>query len=248
MNASFIFQVRFPAARLWLAAAVAVAGASVLDARSGCLQAGNVFLPTKIGGPANIEVVSIKEARFQTVIKQQYDFSCGSAALASLLSFHYDRPVTELEVFKAMYDVGDQQRIQAYGFSLLDMKRYLESIGLRSDGFRVDLERLERAGVPALVLINTHGYKHFVLIKGMSRDEVVVGDPALGVRVMPKEDFLKMWNGIAFVVRSDVSMGRRHFNLAQDWGVRKRAPFGSALSRQSLASFTTHLTQLTNSF
>lgn len=248
MKTSVNFRVRFPAPRLWLAAVIAVAGMGVLDARTGCLQAGNIFLPTKVGGPANIEVISIKEARFQTVIKQQYDFSCGSAALASLLSFHYGQPVTEFEVFKAMYDIGDQKRIQSYGFSLLDMKRYLESKGLRSDGFRIEIDRLEKAGVPALTLINTHGYKHFVLIKGISRDEIVVGDPALGVRVMPREDFLKMWNGIAFVIRSDVSMGRRHFNLAQDWGVRKRAPFGSALSRQSLASFTTHLTQLTNSF
>lgn len=210
--------------------------------------AGTISLPGKMGGPIDIKVISLKEARFQTVIKQQFDFSCGSAALASLLSFHYEDPVTELDVFNEMYEAGDQQRIQAYGFSLLDMKKYLERRGYRADGFRIDLNRLEAAGVPALVLINTNGYRHFVLVKGLLGSEVVVGDPALGVRVIDRDIFEAMWNGVAFVIRSDVPVGRTHFNLAQDWGVRKRAPFGNALSKQGLAAFTVHLTNATNSF
>lgn len=209
---------------------------------------GTVVLPPVLGGPASIKVISLKEARFQTIIKQQFDFSCGSAALASLLTFHYDDPVTEIEIFREMYDSGDQARIQTYGFSLLDMKRYLERRGYRADGFKLDLDRLARAGIPALVLINTNGYKHFVLIKGIHGDEVVVGDPALGVRLLERSKFESMWNGIAFVIRSDVKLGREHFNLARDWGVRKKAPFGNALNSQSLASFTVHMTNLTNSF
>ena len=47
------------------------------------------------GGNFSINVSSIKEQRFKTIYKQQYDFSCGSATLASLLSFHYDDVVDE---------------------------------------------------------------------------------------------------------------------------------------------------------
>lgn len=216
---------------------------------SSAARAGTVVLPNAlIGGAARVKVISLKEARFQTIIKQQFDFSCGSAALASLLSFHYDYPVTEMAVFKEMYDNGDQARIQAYGFSLLDMKRYLERHGFQSDGFRVDIERLKKAALPALVLINTNGYKHFVLVKGILGEEVVVGDPALGVRVMHKDDFTKMWNGIAFVLRSEVETGQQHYNLVADWGVRKKAPFGAALSRENLTTLTVHLNNLTNGF
>ena len=211
-------------------------------------NAGTIFIPSPLGGPARVKVVSLKEARFQTVIKQQYDFSCGSAALASLLTFHYNHPVSENSVFTKMFEEGDQARIRRYGFSLLDMKKYLASVGYNSDGFRVGLERLEKARVPAIVLINTNGYKHFVIVKGLSDQEVLVGDPALGVRVWSREDFLNSWNGIIFVVRSQVSQGRKHFNLERDWKVRSKAPFGSALSRQSLASFSVHLTGTLNSF
>lgn len=221
----------------------AMIGAGALPA-----DAGSVAVPTSLGGPARIPVVSLKEARFQTVIKQQFDFSCGSAALASLLTYHYDDPTSEMDAFTDMYEKGDQARIQAYGFSLLDMKKYLERRGYRSDGFRVGLDRLATAGVPAIVLINTNGYRHFVLIKGILGHEVVVGDPALGVRVLPRDKFEAMWNGIAFVLRSNVQQGRQNFNLASDWDVRTKAPFGNALHKQSLAAFTVHLTGSTNSF
>ena len=49
-----------------------------------------------------LPVTSLKEARFRTTVRQQYDFSCGSAALATLLSHHYDFQVTEQEIFRDM--------------------------------------------------------------------------------------------------------------------------------------------------
>jgi len=210
--------------------------------------AGTVEVPVILGGPAHLKVTSLKEARFQTVIKQQFDFSCGSAALATLLTYHYEHPVDEMTVFTAMYERGDQARIRRSGFSLLDMKIYLESHGFKADGFELDLDRLRKAGVPAIVLINTNGYRHFVLIKGIEGDEVVVGDPALGVRIIERRRFEAMWNGVAFVVRSSATMGRKYFNQDKDWMVRAKAPFGSALSRQSLSNFTVHLTGAMNSF
>ncbi|RYF14189.1 MAG: peptidase C39, partial [Oxalobacteraceae bacterium] len=39
-------------------------------------------------------VTSLIGRRFETVVRQQYDFSCGSAALATLLRYHYDDPQT----------------------------------------------------------------------------------------------------------------------------------------------------------
>jgi uncharacterized protein len=73
---------------------------------------------------------------FSRTWHQQYDFSCGSAAVATLLTFQYDRPIDETTVFKEMYAVGDQAQIRAKGFSLLDMKRFLESRGYTADEFR----------------------------------------------------------------------------------------------------------------
>jgi uncharacterized protein len=190
-----------------------------------------------------IPVVSLREARFQTIILQKYDYSCGSAALASLLTYHYGRPTTEEEVFKAMFATGDQEKIQHEGFSLLDMKAHLARQGLVADGFKVTLERLSELGVPVITLISTGGYRHFVIVKGIDEDEIVLGDPAQGVIIVKKTQFKAVWSGIALIIRNEASRGKANFNLAQDWRVRQKAPFGTALTRNSLADFT-----LLNSF
>lgn len=189
-------------------------------------------------GDFKLRVVSLREARFKTIILQRYDYSCGSAALASLLTYHYGRPTSEEEVFKAMFATGDQEKIQREGFSLLDMKTHLARQGLNADGFKVTLDRIAELGVPVITLINTGGYRHFVIVKGIDDNEVLIGDPAQGVLIVKKERFEPAWSGIALIIRNEASRGKANFNLAQDWRVRQKAPFGNALTRDSLANFT----------
>ena len=193
------------------------------------------------GGLLSIPVISVREAKFKTVIQQQFDYSCGSAALATLLSFHYDRPTTEAQTFEKMFEVGDQDAVRQYGFSLLDMKNYLETIGLSADGFRISLDDLAAAGIPAIGLIDTNGYKHFVVIKGLEGGDVLVGDPAFGSRVYTRADFEAVWEGIVFVVRDDLLIAQTSFNLDEEWLARMRAPTKEGLNRQGLSSFQLRL-------
>jgi len=215
-----------------LAAAVVLAGGAA------GVPAGELDYTLSPTGDFKVKVVSMREARFQTNILQQYDYSCGSAALASLLTYHYERPTTEETVFKAMFNTGDQEKIQREGFSLLDMKVHLARQGLVADGYKMTLDRLAKLGVPVITLIDTGGYRHFVIIKGIREDDVVIGDPAQGVIVVDKAKFEPVWSGVVLVIRNEASRGKEHFNLAQDWRVRQKAPFGTALTRDSLANFT----------
>jgi len=191
-------------------------------------------------GSYTVNVVSFKETRFKTVFKQKYDFSCGSAALASLLTFHYEYPVSELDVFKEMYRQGDKDKIQKEGFSLLDMKKYLGDNGYNADGFRTTLDKLSQVGIPAITLINNGGYMHFVLIKGVSDQQVLVGDPSLGVKPMPRGEFESMWQqGILFLIRNRADIAKAYFNQEEEWNSLGKAPLdmGTALSSRSLADF-----------
>jgi len=199
-------------------------------------QAGTMTVLGSSGGSFSVKVTSIKESRFQSVVKQQYDFSCGSAALATLLTYHYQSPVSEQEVFKAMFDIGDQKKIRAQGFSLLDMKNYLVAHGFKAAGYQASLDKLAAIGVPAIVLINMRGYKHFVVVKGVTEKDVLLGDPAAGTRSMPRAEFESSWNGLLFLVLSKKDVGKNHFNLAQDWDFRERAPLGAAMSNARLAN------------
>lgn len=194
-----------------------------------------------IGGVFGVPVTSMKERRTMTVVRQQYDFSCGAAAVATLLSYHYDRPTTEEEVFRAMYVSGNKETIQKRGFSMLEMKRYLDGLGYHSDGFRLKLERLQKIGVPVITLITVNGYTHFVVVKGMADGRVLVGDPAFGVTVLSQDGFESVWSGTILAIRDEPYEARKQFNKVVDWNVRPQAPIGNRLGRQGLSSFTLHL-------
>lgn len=190
------------------------------------------------GGSLTMAVTSLKEARFQSVVRQEHDFSCGSAAVATLLTHHYGRPISEEQAFRAMYDAGDHAAIRRYGFSLADMQRFLATLDLRSDGFRVTLDKLIEVGIPAITLINTKGYNHFVVVKGVRGGEVLVGDPALGLKAIPRAEFEAMWQKVMFVIRDDIAAGRAGFNADAEWAVQRKAPFGTALNRRGLSTFS----------
>ncbi len=207
-------------------------------------KAGSVWLPDG-GGISNVDTRTMYEAKFSQVVRQQYDFSCGSAALATLLTFHYGRETNEQDAFSAMYAAGDKEKIAAAGFSLLDMKTYLESIGYSADGYQASLETLESAGVPAIALINYKGYRHFVVVKGIQHGEVLIGDPALGIKLMSRGEFESLWdNGVLFIIKNEPDVGRRFFNQSTEWGLLARAPIGSALSADSLAQLSVGLPRL----
>ncbi|MCI0150811.1 C39 family peptidase [Paraburkholderia sediminicola] len=187
------------------------------------------------GGYYSLHVTSLKEARFKRTIRQQYDFSCGSAALATLLTYQYNTPTTEQTAFAAMFESGDRDKIRNEGFSLLDIKRYLEAHGFLADGYDLPLEKLEQAQTPAIVLITDHGYHHFVVVKGMRNGRVLVGDPATGTRVMSRESFEQKWQDrVLFVIHNRHEQAK--FNDPQDWHVAPEAPLYTGISREGLFS------------
>jgi hypothetical protein len=204
--------------------------------------AGDVRLSSGVGGAVSVPIVSFKERPFLTVVKQEFDNSCGSAAVATLLTYHFGRPTTEREAFVAMYEMGDKERIHREGFSLLEMKFFLESLGYKADGFMVPLDKVRRVGVPVIVLINTGGYKHFVVVKGLRDGRVMIGDPARGLLKITEDEFNEVWtNGLVFAIHNANDVGRHRFDSDDEWNLVPSFELGNAVSRSGLASFTVML-------
>jgi predicted double-glycine peptidase len=194
-------------------------------------------LATPGGLRVAMPVASIKALRFGATLRQQYDFSCGSAAIATLLSHHYGRSTSEQQVFEHMFRQGDQAKIRREGFSLLDMQRFLAAQGLRADGFKLPLQALADAGLPAVVLVAEQGYQHFVVIKGMAGGRLLLGDPARGTRAMPLAQFEAIWtNKLLFVIHDHP--GAVRFNAPDDWRAAPTAPLAHAINRMPLGDVT----------
>ncbi|QXH44434.1 C39 family peptidase [Pseudomonas xanthosomatis] len=145
-------------------------------------------------------IQSVRERKFADLVQQKTDFSCGAAALATILRQAYWLDVSEHDIIEGMLAHADQDLVRTQGFSMLDMKRYVESIGMRARGYRVAPETLHDVRIPVVVLMDIRGYKHFVVLQKVDRGWVYIGDPVLGHKRFTVDDFVKGWNGIIFAV------------------------------------------------
>lgn len=146
-------------------------------------------------------VRSLAEIRHEGVVIQQWDLSCGAAALATLLTHDLQDPVTERQVATAMLRESDPVRVRTRGgFSLLNMQEFAETRGYQADAYgELAFEDLARL-LPAIVPVEFHGYDHFVVVRRIEHDLVFFADPAYGRREVSSRAFAQAWKSkIAFV-------------------------------------------------
>ncbi|HEX7852224.1 MAG TPA: C39 family peptidase [Sphingobium sp.] len=189
----------------------------------------------------NVKVKSWAEIPFRTIVRQRFDFSCGSAALATLLTYQYGLPTDETAPFKVMWDGGDQEKIRKMGFSLLDMKNYLAVRGFKAQGYHLGVADIHDLARPMIALVTIKGYTHFVVIKGAQDNKVLLGDPARGLITLPDADFEKMWGGIALIIVESPSANQPVFNAARDWERWTSPPIRTFQGERSITSITDNL-------
>jgi hypothetical protein len=118
--------------------------------------------------------------------------------LATLLTYQHGDPVSEREIatdlIKRKEYIARPELVRVrQGFSLLDLKRYVDSRGYRGVGYgRLTMEDLI-AQAPIIVPVNFFGYNHFVIFRGVRGDRVLLSDPAWGSRTMRREKFEDAW-------------------------------------------------------
>ncbi|MEN3365556.1 MAG: uncharacterized protein V7606_2830 [Burkholderiales bacterium] len=143
-------------------------------------------------------VKSLLEMRHEHVVMQEWDLSCGAAALTTLLNYQHGEQATEKEIANALMRreeyVNNPDLIRSReGFSLADLKRHADARGYRGIGYgKLQLKDLV-AKAPTIVSIKTHGYNHFVIFRGMRGNRVLLADSGWGNRTMPVDEFMQSW-------------------------------------------------------
>ena len=95
-----------------------------------------------LGSRVNKRVKSLLEIRQERVILQNLDYSCGAAALATVLRHGFGVDVTERELISLIFVFGQTPKagIKKYfkrqGFTLLDLKRAARAKGYPSIGYK----------------------------------------------------------------------------------------------------------------
>lgn len=171
-------------------------------------------------------VRSLLELRQDKIVMQEWDLSCGAAALTTLLRYQFGDSVTEKAVALGLIDrdiyIANPNLVKLRrGFSLLDLKRYVDAQGYLGSGFgnMTIADLVERA--PILVPINVFGYNHFVIFRGKLKNRILLADPAWGNRTMTVAKFESAWinyigiGHVGFTVQAGDKKNVADYNLLQ---------------------------------
>jgi predicted double-glycine peptidase len=157
---------------------------------------------------------SLKDLRDENLVKQRFDFSCGAAALATLLRYGFGEDVTEPQILSELFGMLSEEELavtRQTGFSLLNLQQVARARGYRAAGFRLEPDQIAMLGGPVVVYIEPRGYRHFAVLRGVRRDRVYLADPSRGNIRMPAYRFLESWlqedgTGIIFVVEPETGL------------------------------------------
>ena len=135
--------------------------------------------------------------RYTHVVGQTDWYTCGAAAVATLLTYYYGDSATEGEILKvAIEETKKSGKDPLKGLTALSLKRALEKRGYRVKAYRVNLEQLadyfRRGGLPVVGHV-TKPELHFLVIAGIvdppygGPSQALLADPSWGRRIVPLE-------------------------------------------------------------
>ncbi|TWT32060.1 C39 family peptidase [Blastopirellula retiformator] len=166
--------------------------------------------------------------RDQNIVKQQRDFSCGAAALATICRYYWGDPVTENQILGVVEKNLTRDELKERfenGLAISDLRLAAVKLGYLSTIGRLDIEKLAEAKVPLIVAIRLEETNHFVVVRGVANGWVFLADPARGNLRIPQFEFERIWieNAVLVVAKkgkakSDVSqLEVRHEEMARGW-------------------------------
>ena len=137
---------------------------------------------------------------------QTRDYSCGAAALATVLRYYWGDPVGEDDVLivllKTLTPEETKDRFK-HGLAISDLRRAAVDMGYLSTIGTISLQQLSQARAPVVVALKIKEYDHFVVYRGMCDGRVYLADPIRG-NVRPTiPEFNGQWqkNAILVVVK-----------------------------------------------
>jgi uncharacterized protein len=186
-------------AKLFLAGCLLVTSTNAVFAQDAATSTG-FSLDLVDSGVVKVQVMSWRTKKFDGIVAQQMDYSCGASVVATVLTYGLGKAVSESQAIEGMLTPENMASVMQRGFSMLDMKKYVESMGFKASGFKVEPVKLLDLKIPVITLVTQNGVSHFVVIKKASNSRVYLADPARGHRVVPMAEFETIWSGLVLAV------------------------------------------------
>jgi predicted double-glycine peptidase len=137
-------------------------------------------------GQLRIPVRTWRSLRDNRTVKQNLDYSCGSAAIATILNQYYGFAVSEEDILKAI----DRGTLRA---TFNAMQQGVARFGFRAVGVATNFDQLRKLRMPVVVHVRYRKTDHFSVLRGIGSASVLLADPSLGNRTFSHRQFRAMW-------------------------------------------------------
>ncbi|HIC7892469.1 TPA: peptidase domain-containing ABC transporter [Citrobacter freundii] len=127
------------------------------------------------------------------VMLQTETTECGLVCMAMISSYHGKK----CNVLSMRNDFGLSSR----GSTLEELYNIASNLKMGFRALSLEMEELNNLKLPCIVHWN---FNHFVVVTCVARKTVTLHDPALGLRVIPMEDFSKSFTGVAIELWPEV--------------------------------------------
>jgi predicted double-glycine peptidase len=191
----------FSKATIVLTIATLCCGARVADAQHASISGRSVVRNPNFTIRKPVE--SWQERKTRHVVMQQRDYSCGAAALATLLRYYWGHNVNEktvLDVVENMLSSEELQERAKEGLTMADVNKAAVIMGYQAVVGEVTLEQLTDSKVPVILVINLGGTNHFVVCRDIIGGCVFLADPIRGNRRISTAAFKTAWVRNAILV------------------------------------------------
>ena len=145
---------------------------------------------------SNPEVFHEQTAETQPYKAAVYDISGAGIAISHIVKSKFDSEYTELEVIDGLFEHGNEEQItERRGFSLLDIKQFISSIGYYAAGFAVPLDETFEsaelaAEIPFIAPFNIFDHKAFYTVTHIDENNLIVVHPFMGHIQIPMSELL----------------------------------------------------------
>ena len=149
-----------------------------------CVSIAAEFHSETISG--SVIVKSWRDLRDERIVKQNLDYSCGAASVATILNQYYGFSLSEKDVLSK---IGKNSEA-----SFQDLARVVERFGFRGGGIALSFRDLLYLRAPVVAYLKYRGEDHFTVVRGVRPDGLIhVADPSWGNRRFSGAQFRKMW-------------------------------------------------------
>lgn len=201
--------------------------------------------PTRDGNRSfSRQVVTWSELKYQNVVMQKRDYSCGAASLATILRYYWGKDIQEIDVLEALERSLKPQALKdrvENGLTMADLKVVSDRMGFDAAvGKLSGVEKLAESNIPVIVTIQVEpDLSHFVVYRGSVNGFVYLADPVLGNVRMSECEFARQWIGKAVFV---VTLPGKTSSAVSRLGLREeeilQARLNSQVVRRQISTVT----------